>query len=184
MNTYIEQKQDDFQKAIDFYKKEIAGIRTGRANPSILDGVMVEAYGTKTPINGVASISVPDGSSIVLAPWDKGVIKEIEKALVEANLGVGVVNEGDQIRITVPKMTEENRKDLVKKLNEKTEEVRIKYRKIRDEMKSAIESGEKNNELTEDDKYDFIKEIDDNIRERNNELKEIRDKKESDIMTV
>ena len=81
MNQYIESKQEEFTRAIDFFKKEIASLRTGRANPNMLEGIQVEAYGTKTPLNGVASISVPDGSSIVIAPWDKNVIKEIEKAM-------------------------------------------------------------------------------------------------------
>ena len=184
MNQYINQKQEDFNKAIDFFKKEIASLRTGRANPNILEGVQVDSYGTKTPLNGVASINVPDGQSITLAPWDKNIIKEIEKAIVEANLGVGVVNEGDKIRINIPKMTEENRKDLVKKLNEKNEITRISLRKIRDEIKSNIESDEKNKEITEDDKFRFIKELDEEINNQYDILKEIKDTKESDIMTI
>ncbi len=184
MNQYIENKKEDFNKAIDFFKKEIASLRTGRANPNILEGVQVDSYGTKTPLNGVASINVPDGQSITLAPWDKNIIKEIEKAIVEANLGVGVVNEGDKIRINIPKMTEENRKDLVKKLNEKNEITRISLRKIRDEIKSNIESDEKNKEITEDDKFRFIKELDEEINNQYDILKEIKDSKESDIMTI
>ena len=184
MNQYIENKKEDFNKAIDFFKKEIASLRTGRANPNILEGVQVDSYGTKTPLNGVASINVPDGQSITLAPWDRNIIKEIEKAIVEANLGVGVVNEGDKIRINIPKMTEENRKDFVKKLNEKNEITRISLRKIRDEIKSNIESDEKNKEITEDDKFRFIKELDEEINNQYDILKEIKDSKESDIMTI
>jgi len=184
MNQYIEQKQEDFNKAIEFFKKEISSLRTGRANPNILDGIQVDSYGTKTPLNGVASINVPDGQSIVLAPWDKNIIKEIEKAVVEANLGVGVVNEGDKIRINIPKMTEENRKDLVKKLNEKNEAAKISLRKTRDEIKSEIENDEKNKEITEDDKFRFIKELDEEINRQYDILKELRDSKESDIMTI
>jgi len=169
---------------IDFFKKEIATLRTGRANPAILDGIQVDAYGTKTPINGMASITVADAQSIVVAPWDKSVSKAVEKAIVEANLGVGVVNEGMQIRLTVPRMTEENRKDLVKKLNEKHEDGRIKIRKIRDEVKGNVEKAEKDKEISEDSRFAYIAELDKEVHERNEELKNLRDKKETEIMTI
>lgn len=184
MNQYIQTKKEDFTKAIEFFKKEISSLRTGRANPNMLEGVTVDVYGTKTPLNGVASINVPDGQSITIAPWDKNIIKEIEKAIVEADLGVGVVNEGEKIRVTVPKMTEENRKDLVKKLNEKMEVSRISIRQTRDDIKSDIEDAEKNKDITEDDKFRNIKELDEEVSNQNNTLKDIRDKKESEIMTI
>ncbi|MDO8261446.1 MAG: ribosome recycling factor, partial [Candidatus Magasanikbacteria bacterium] len=142
MNIYIQTKKDDFEKVIEFFKKEISVLRTGRANPAILEGVQVEAYGTKTPLNGVAAINVSDGQSLVIAPWDKSVSKDIEKAIVQADLGVSVVNEGDKIRISMPKMTEENRKEIVKKLNEKQEHCRISLRQVRDEIKGDIEKAE------------------------------------------
>lgn len=184
MNQYIQNKKEEFDKAIEFYKKEIASIRTGRANPSIFEGVFVEAYGTKTPLNGVANISVSDAKSMVISPWDKNVIKDVEKAIVEADLGVGVINEGEQLRVTIPQMTEENRKNLVKKLNEKTEKARITIRQIREEVKENIEKDEKNKEITEDDKFRFIKELDEEIKSKNEEIEELRKKKEEDIMTV
>jgi ribosome recycling factor len=184
MNKYIQTKQNKFQEAIDFFEKDIASLRTGRANPSMLDGIQVSAYGAKTPLNGVASITVSDAKSMVIAPWDKIVIKEIEKAIVEAELGVGVVNEGDKIRLTIPQMTEENRRDLVKKLNEKQEDGRIKIRQVRDEIKGDIEAAEEEKEISEDEKFMFIKELDEEVRGRNEEIKEIRDKKEGEIMTI
>lgn len=184
MNQYIEKKQNDWQKTIDFFKKEIASVRTGRANPNILDGVQIEAYGVKNPLNGVGNIAVADGQSITITPWDKNIIKDIEKAIVQADLGVEIVNEGDKIRIKVPQMTEENRKELVKKLNEKYEQARISIRQVRDEIKTGIEEGEKNKEIGEDDKYNFIEELDNEVSKLNDELKEIKDKKEGDIMTV
>lgn len=184
MNTYIETKQNDFTKSIEFFEKEISSLRTGRANAAVLDSVVVESYGVKTQINALASISVPDGTSMLVSPWDKGVLKDIEKAIVEAGLGLGVVNEGDKIRLTVPRMTEENRRDLVKKLNEKFENARISFRKIRDEIKTSIEKAEKNTEITKDEKYSFIEELDEVIRKKNDDLKAIKDKKEKDIMTI
>jgi len=184
MNQYIQVKEGEFQKAVEFFKKDIANLRTGRANPAMLDGVMAESYGVKTPLNGLANITVADAKSMTVSPWDKNILKEIEKAITGANLGVGVVNEGDKIRITIPQITEENRKDLVKKLNEKMEDVRIALRKVRDEVKEEIEKAEADKKISEDDKFRFIKELDEEIRKRNDEIKDIRDKKEGEIMTI
>lgn len=184
MNQYIKNKEQEFEKAIEFFKKEISTIRTGRANPAILNGVQVEAYGVKTPLNGLASVTVPDASSLLVSPWDKNVSKDIEKAISEASLGLGISNEGGQIRLSIPKMTEENRKNLVKILNDKQEEARISIRHTRDEIKSDIEEAEKEKEITEDDKFAFIKELDERVTELNNELKKMRDEKEKDIMTI
>ncbi|RMD58886.1 ribosome recycling factor [Candidatus Parcubacteria bacterium] len=184
MNQFIEAKKDELENAVSFFQKEIKTLRTGRANPSLLEGVLVEAYGTKSPLNAVANISVADGRSMVVAPWDKGIIKDVEKALVEADLGVGVVNEGNQIRLNIPPITEENRRELVKKLNEKMEKARITLRQVRDEIKESIEEGEASKEIAEDDKFRFLKELDEEIRKYNDRLKEIRDKKEEEIMTI
>jgi len=184
MNKYIQEKQEDFDKVVDFFKKEIGTLRTGRANPAILDSVQVEAYGVKSGLNSMASITVADAQSIVVAPWDKSQAKAIEKAIVEANLGCGVVNEGMQIRVTVPRMTEENRKDLVKKLNEKHEDSRVKIRKIRDEVKGSIEKAEKDKEISEDSKFIFMTEMEKEVHERNEELKALKDKKEVEVMTI
>lgn len=184
MNQYLQSKQGEFQKTIDFFKKDISNLRTGRANPAMLDNVQIEAYGTKQPINTLASITVSDAKSMVVAPWDRNVLKDVEKSIIEAELGVGVVNEGGKIRITIPQMTEENRRDLVKKLNEKMEAARITARQTRDEVKEAIEEADKNKEISEDDKFRFLGELDEEVKKRNDEIKAIRDKKEEEIMTI
>lgn len=184
MNQYVQAKQGEFAKAIEFFKKEISALRTGRANPAILDGVQVEAYGARAALNGLASIAVADARSMTISPWDKSILKDIEKAVTEADLGFGVINEGDKIRLTVPAMTEENRRELVKKLNEKLEEARISVRQTRDEVKKAIEAAEAGKAISEDDKFRFIKELDEAVAKQNDELKQIRDKKETEIMTI
>lgn len=184
MNKYIQAKQVEFNKTIEFFKKDIASLRTGRANPGILDGVLVDAYGSKTPLVGVASISVPEARSIVIAPWDKSIIKDVERAIVAAELGLNPVNEGDKIRLVVPQLTEENRKELVKKLSEKMETGRISLRQTRDEIKAGIEAAFKNKEVSEDDKFRFIKELDEEIARQSDELKKIKEKKEEEIMTI
>lgn len=184
MNKYIQTKQADFIKILDFFKKDISSLRTGRANPLILDGILVEAYGVKTPLAGLASISVPEARSILITPWDKTIAKDIEKAIVTAALGINPVNEGDKIRLAVPQLTEENRKNLVKKLNEKMEAARISLRQTRDEVKGIIEAAYKGKEVSEDDKFRFFKELDEIIALKNDELKKVRDKKEDEIMTI
>ncbi len=184
MNQYLQTKQSEFINALDFFKKEIGALRTGRANPAVLDNVEVEAYGVMNPLNAVGNIAVADSRSIIIAAWDKTVIKNIEKALVEADLGLGVVNEGDKIRLTVPPLTEENRKDLVKKLNEKMEKVRIILRGARDNVKNLIEKAFDAKEISEDDKFRFMKELDEFSAKKNEELKDVRDRKEKDIMEI
>jgi len=184
MNQFIAAKQTEFTGAIDFFKKDIATLRTGRANPALLENVAAEAYGVKTPLNGLANIAVSDARSMTIAPWDKSILKEIEKALIEANLGMGIVNEGDKIRVTIPQMTEENRKELVKKVNERQEKAKISVRQIREEIKQAIEAAAKDKEISEDDKFAFIEELDTVVNKYNTEIKELRDKKETEIMEI
>ena len=184
MNQYIQVKQADFVKAVDFFKKDITSLRTGRANPAMLDGLYVDAYGVKTALAGLASISVPEARSIVITPWDKNIAKDIEKAIIAANLGINPVNEGDKIRLVVPQLTEENRKELVKKLSEKMETARVALRQIRDQIKESIEAAFLDKALSEDDKFRFFKELDEETARQNDELKKIKEKKEEEIMTI
>ena len=184
MNSYLEQRQQDLQKAVDFFKKEITKLKAGRASSNMFEGIFVEAYGTRMPIQGVANINVQDSKNMTVEPWDKNILKEVEKAITDAQLGVNLNDDGNKIRITLPDMTEENRKEMVKKLNEMQEQARISVRQVRDEVKKEIEEAEKNKEITEDDKYDFIEELDKETDRINNEIKDIRDRKEEDIMTV
>jgi ribosome recycling factor len=184
MNQFISNQAADFQKAIDFFSKDIASLRTGRAHPSLLDNVSIEAYGSYSPINALANVSIAEARCIVITPWDRSVLKDIEKGLISANLGMGVVNEGDKIRLTIPMLNKENRRDLVKRLNEKMEESRIVLRQTREEIKNKIETAFAAKEINEDDKFRFVKELDDFLNKHNDELKSLRDKKEAEIMTI
>jgi ribosome recycling factor len=184
MNQFLQAKKGDFQKAVDFFKKDISSLRAGRANTALLEGVMVEVYGAKTPLVGVGSVAVADAKSLVVSVWDRNVIKDVEKAIQEADLGLGIVNEGDKIRLTVPAMTEENRKDLVKKLNEKTEQAKVSVRQAREGVKATIEKAEKDKAISEDDKFRFLEELDEETKKMNEELRVIREKKEAEIMTI
>ena len=184
MNEYLEKKQVDFSKAIDFFKSEIATIRTGRANPAMLDGVKAEAYGVLNPLNTMANITVSDARNILVTPFDKSVIKNVEKAIIDANLGVGVINDGDKVRLTIPPLTEENRIEMVKRLNEKMEKTRINLRQARDGVKNMIEGAYDEKNISEDDKFRFMRELDEFSAKKNEELKNIRDRKEKDVMEI
>lgn len=184
MNPYLAAKQSDFEGVLDFFKRDIGSLRTGRANPAVLDNIQVEAYGVMNPLNAVANIAVADARSITVSPWDKGVSKAIEKAIIEADLGLGVVNEGDKIRLTVPALTEETRKETVKKLNEKMEKARIIIRQAREEVRNAIEKAAEEKAMSEDEKFRGMKELDEFVANKNEELKESRDRKEKDIMEI
>ncbi len=184
MNTHLAAKQADFDSILDFFKRDIAALRTGRANPAALDGIQVEAYGVLNPLNAVANIAVADARSITVTPWDKAVSKAIEKAIIEADLGLGVINEGDKVRLTVPALTEETRRETVKKLNEKMEKSRIILRQTREEVKNAIERAAADKEMSEDEKFRGMKELDEFVAKKNDELKEARDYKEKDIMEI
>lgn len=184
MNEYVQAKQGDFDKAMGFFQKDIKSLRTGRANPAMLDNIYVEAYGTKALINALANINVSDKASIVISPWDKNILKDLEKGLLLADLGISIVNEGDKLRLSMPPLTEENRRELVKKLGQKMEAARIEFRKLRDEIKTKIEKAFDAKEISEDDKFRFIKELDEEITKYNAKIKEIKDVKEQEIMTI
>jgi ribosome recycling factor len=184
MSNFLTENQEEFTNVVDFFKRDISSLRTGRANPIMLDGVQVEAYGVMNPLNGVANITVTDSRSFMITPWDKGVTKAVEKAIVEANLGLGIVNEGDKIRLSIPPLTEENRKELVKKLNERLEKARISLRQVREDIKTSVEGAFEAKEITEDEKFRQEKELDEFVAKRNEELKDLRDKKEKDIMEI
>lgn len=184
MNQFIVNHEEGFQKALEFFKRDIASLRTGRANPALLDNVQVEAYGTRSPLNSLGNINVADSSSMVITAWDKSILKDIEKAITLADLGVSVVNEGDKIRLSIPTLTEENRRELVKKLNVKMEDARIEVRQVREQAKNDIEKAFADKELSEDDKFRFMKELDEYVAKQNDLVKDIKDKKEKDIMTI
>jgi ribosome recycling factor len=171
-------------KTIDDLKRDLSRIRTGRANTSMLDGVRVNYYGTPTPLNGVASINVPEPRLITLKPYDKSAIKDIEKAINEANLGVTPQSDGDLIRLSFPPMTEERRKDVAKQVKSKGEEHKVAVRNIRRESNEALKGLQKDKKITEDDlkrgSEKVQKETDSGIAR----IDEVIAKKEKEVMEV
>lgn len=172
------------QKAVDALAREYAGIRTGRASVGLLGGISVEYYGTQTPLNQVATLSVPESSLIVIQPWDTTVIKEIEKAILRSDLGITPSNDGKVIRLAIPPLTEERRKELAKIIKKRAEEKRIAVRQVRREANDMLKSLEKEKEITEDQRHTgqeqvqkitntFIQKIDDITAKKEQEILEI-----------
>ena len=174
----------EFQNVVEVLRSDISVLRTGRANPNVLDVVMVEAYGTMNPLSSMASIAVPDARSLVVDPWDKSNLKAIEVAITAANLGLNPTVQGQSIRIPIAAPTEETRKQLVKQLGEKLEHARKSVRNVRDEAKAAIQKAEKEGEIGEDEKYRLLEELDKKAASINDKIKKIGEDKEKEIMTI
>ncbi len=173
-----------FQQVVDFLKTDISALRTGRANPAIVENVMVEAYDSRTPLSGLASVTVPDARSILIDPWDKSILKNVEKAIIEAKLGLNPSIQGQQIRISLPALTEESRKALVKTLGDKLEHARKSVRNIRDEAKAEIQKAEKDKLVSEDEKYRLLEQLDKTAGGTNERIKHVGEEKEKEIMTI
>jgi ribosome recycling factor len=166
------------------FKEDLSSIRTGRANPELLNDVLVLAYGTKTPLSQVASVTVSGARSLVVEPWDPKLLQDIEKALLSSTIGVTPVVESKQIRINLPEMTEERRLEFKKIVSEKLEQARVAIRKIREDTKKSIESRTKAGELTKDDREDSIKELNEKTKAESRALEDFGNKKEKEIMEL
>ncbi|MDP2656145.1 MAG: ribosome recycling factor [bacterium] len=184
MHTLITAHEQEFSQGVEHLKQELSGLRTGRASATLIENIMVDVYGSMTPLKGVASISVPDARSLVISPWDPSVIKSIETAISNANLSVNPVNEGTTIRIIFPEMTEESRNAMVKVMNAKLETARVGLRSIRDSIKESILKAEKNKEITEDDRYELLEQLDLITKDYTKKMQDIGDKKEQEIITI
>lgn len=139
------------QKAVEAAQHDYQGIRTGRANPALLDRVTVEYYGSSLPVNQVATISVPEPRQIVIAPWDRGAIPHIERAILKSDLGLTPMTDGNVVRLNIPSLTEERRRDLIKQLHKKAEEHRVAVRNVRRDANEDLKRMEKAGEVSEDD---------------------------------
>jgi len=184
MSEYIDSFKPDFDKVINHFKKEIDSLRIGRATPAMLENIIVNAYETPTPLIQLASVQSPEPKCLVVQPWDKNLIKQIAKAITEADLGANVSLEEQLIRVTFPPLTEETRKEVTKKLHQKMEEARVSIRNQREKIKEEIIKLERNKEISEDDKYKRIEKLDESVKEYNEQIKELGQKKEKEIMTV
>ncbi|MGC9049001.1 MAG: ribosome recycling factor [Patescibacteria group bacterium] len=176
--------EQEGQKVLDFIRKDIQAIRTNRASADLVAHILVNAYGTKTPLEQLATITVPEPRLIVIQPWDRNIVKEIEIALTQANLGTIPTIKETVIQINLPPLNEETRKNLVKILHQKLEQTRINLRNLRDEFRSKINKLAKEKEITEDDKYRLLEDLDKKTSKFMEEIETIGERKEREITTL
>ena len=180
----IKDSEESMKKSINFLKEELASIRAGKANPKLVDKIQVSYYGTMTPINQLANISVPEPRSIIIQPWDSSLIKEIERAIQISDLGINPTNDGKLIRLAVPPLTEERRKDLIKIVKKEVENSKIAIRNIRRASNEEFKRMEKSSKMTEDDQKraeeemqkltdKYIKLTDDIYKEKEKDILEV-----------
>ncbi len=179
--TYQETR-DRMQKTIAALKKELQRVRTGRASQSLLDGIKADYYGTPTPLNQMASISIPESRLITIQPWDVSAIKEIEKAILKSDLGLTPANDGKLIRISIPPLTEDRRKELVRVVNKTCEEYKVAVRNIRRDANELIKGFKKDGDISEDDAFKSQDQIQNITDEFVKEIDEIGTAKEKEIL--
>lgn len=184
VSDIIKTHEEKMQKTLDALKREFASLRAGRATPALLDKIMVDYYGSPTPVNQVAKVSVPESRMIVIQPWEKPMLKEIEKAIMKSDLGLSPNSDGQSIRLAIPPLTQERRAELVKTINKKTEESKIALRNIRREVNDAIKKLEKAKEITEDDMEKGQKDIQKVVDNFIKLIDEARAAKETEVMSV
>ncbi len=182
--TIVAQGEEPMKKAIDKLKTDFASLRTGRASPALVEGLKAESYGAMMPINQLANISIPDGRTIEIRPWDITQCANIEKAILKSDLGLTPMNDGKIIRISVPGLTEERRKEITKIVNKMAEDYKVSVRNIRREILENIKKAEKDKKITEDDKVVaehesqkltdiYIKKIDELVSTKEKEIMEV-----------
>lgn len=184
MHSILIQKKTEFDSVIEHLLKELSQLRTGRATPALVENITVSAYDSIMEVKSVASIQSQDAKTLIIEPWDKNLLRNIEKGIRDANTGLSPVVDGSVIRINMPFMTEENRKQMAKKMKEYLEETKIALRQIREELRGAIGEMEKGKTLSEDEKFKLFDEIDKLTKEYVDRVEEIGKKKEEEIMTV
>ena len=176
--------EEKMQKSCAAYERDMMGLRAGRANPKLLDRIMVDYYGTQTPINQIGNISSPEPRLLVIAPWEAKMIPQVEKAIQKSDLGLNPSNDGKIIRLVFPELNEERRRDLTKVASKGAEETKVAIRSIRRDAIEQIKKLKKNSEITEDDQKDAEEEIQKMTDKAIKEVDDIFAKKEKEIMEV
>jgi ribosome recycling factor len=184
INDTLKQMQDRMEKALASLKRDFATVRAGRANPALLDKIQVEYYGTLMPINQMANVTVPEPRLLVITPWDKGSLKDIEKAILNSDLGLTPSNDGSVIRIVIPQLTEQRRQELVKLTKKMAEEGRVAIRNIRRDVNEEIKKMEKAGDLSEDDSRRAQEKVQQMTDKYIGEIDKLLAAKEQEIMEV
>ena len=181
--TIINDATARMQKAVDFLEETLSNIRAGKASVNVLNGVFVEYYGSQTPVSGVASVTVPDAKTILIQPWDKNMIRPIEKAIIDSNIGLTPSNNGESIRLSMPPLTEERRKELVKQSKAEAENARVSLRNARRDAVEAFKKAVKEG-MPEDEGKDGEAQVQKVVEKFNKTIDASFEKKEKEIMTV
>ncbi len=180
----IKELKTKFDQVILRLGEDFANIRTGRASAALVENIVVSYYGSSTPLKQMASIATPDASQIIIQPWDKNALGDIELAIKNSDLSLSPVNDGNVVRIVLPPMTQERREEIIKTLEKKGEEARVALRNVRGEIWEEIKRREKESKITEDDRYSAEKEINDIIDKYNKKVQELVDNKEREIRSI
>ncbi|MBI2062937.1 MAG: ribosome recycling factor [Candidatus Yanofskybacteria bacterium] len=178
----LNQKKSGFEGVLDFYKNDIASISTGRATPALVEDIIVDAYGQRMHVKELATITTPEPRSLVIQPWDKGVVEAISGAIRKSEIGLNPVVDGQIIRLNIPSLTEERRKEFIKSLKHKTEEARVKIRRIREEIWNKVQAMERGHEIGEDDKFKAKDDLQKIIDDYNKKIEELENKKEQELL--
>lgn len=181
---HIDTAAQEFQKTIAHLKSEFAKLQMGRATPALVEDLKIEAYGSMQLLKGLASISVPDPKTLQIQPWDRNILGAVERAIQAANLNLNPVNDGRVIRIPMPPLTEERRKELAKVVRQMSENAKISVRNARGIAHGAFKTMEEGKEITEDDRRLAEKHLQEKVDNVNKEIEELAKKKEQDIMTI
>ncbi len=180
----LEQAEEKMKKTVDLLAKEYKILRAGRATPALLDKIFVDYYGTPTPLNQLAAISVPEPRLLVIQPWDRNLLPQIEKAILKSDLGVTPASDGHLIRIVIPPLTQEKRKELAKVIHKKAEEVRVAIRNLRREANDRVKSAEKKKEISEDEAKRNLDAIQKTTDKYIKKIDQIAEAKEKEIMEL
>lgn len=184
LENYIKELSPKLDKSIEFLDSELSSIHTGRASVSLVDDVVVDAYGSKQALKQVANITIPEARQIAIQPWDKGIVNQIEAALRDSELGFNPINTGDMIRINLPELTEERRREYVKLAKEKAEEARVGIRTARGDIWNAIKKAKTDGDISEDDMYHGEAEIQKLVDNYNKKVEDILSHKEKELLEV
>ena len=184
MQNVLKTAEEKMKKSINVLDSDYKAIRAGRANPAVLDKIVVDYYGAETPINQMAAISVPEARVLVVQPWDASMLKEIEKAIQASDLGINPTNDGKVLRITFPQLTEERRRDIVKQIHKLGEDGKVAIRSIRRDAMEKFKAMKKNSEITEDDLKDCEKKVQNLTDKYCDEVDALSKKKEKEIMEI
>lgn len=184
LQTIIQDADQEMDEAVNYFKKELSHVRAGKAQPSLLDGVKVNYYGTKTPLNQLANVSAPEARMLTVQPYDKSAMEDIEKAIMSAGLGLNPNNDGNIIRIPLPILSEERREELVKHCGEIAENARISIRNARRDANDMIKKTVNEESLPEDSKFEAEEEVQNITDKHTDKVDKLLEKKEEEIMTV